>query len=241
MRYVHLSTGNYNPATARVYTDLAILTSNPTITSDAALLFNALTGYAEHIDYRSLLVAPEGLRDGMLQRIERVIARHRDTGEGAIAFKLNSLTDPACIQALYRASQAGVTVDLQVRGICSLRPGVEGVSDHITVTSLVGRFLEHSRIFYFRYGHDEEVLLGSADLMPRNLDGRIEILFPVEDQKLRRVIRDEILFPHLRDTKQARRMDEKGSYSRIVPRSTDPPFDSQAWMLEHAGSWIRKE
>ncbi len=239
VRYVHLSTGNYNPATARAYTDLALFTSNPTITSDAALLFNALTGYAEHIDYRSLLVAPEGLRDGMLQRIERVIARHRDTGEGAIAFKLNSLTDPACIQALYRASQAGVTVDLQVRGICSLRPGVEGVSDHITVTSLVGRFLEHSRIFYFQYGHEEEVLLGSADLMPRNLDGRIEILFPVEDPKLRRVIRDEILFPHLRDTKQARRMDEKGSYGRIVPRSGEPPFDSQAWMLEHAGSWNR--
>jgi polyphosphate kinase len=240
-RYVHLSTGNYNPATARVYTDLALLTSNPAITSDAAILFNALTGYARHIDYHSLLVAPEGVREGMLQRIERVIACHRDTGQGSIAFKLNSLTDPVCIQALYRASQAGVTVDLQVRGICSLRPGVAGVSDHITVTSLVGRFLEHSRIFYFRYGHEEEVLLGSADLMPRNLDGRIEILFPVEDPRLRRVLRDEILFPHLRDTMQVRRMDDKGSYSRVVSRSTDPPFDSQTWMLEHAGTWNREE
>jgi polyphosphate kinase len=204
-------------------------------------LFNALTGYARHIDYHSLLVAPDGLREGMLHRIERVIARHRDTGQGSIAFKLNSLTDPVCIQALYRASQAGVTVDLQVRGICSLRPGVAGVSDHITVTSLVGRFLEHSRIFYFRDGHEEEILLGSADLMPRNLDGRIEILFPVEDPRLRRVIRDEILFPHLRDTKQVRRMDDKGSYGRVVPRSTDPPFDSQTWMLEHAGTWNREE
>jgi polyphosphate kinase len=241
VRYVHLSTGNYNPTTARVYTDLALLTSNPTITSDATLLFNALTGYARHVGYHSLLVAPEGLREGILQRIERVIAYHRDKGQGSIAFKLNSLTDPACIQALYRASQAGVSVDLQVRGICSLRPGVEGVSDHITVTSLVGRFLEHSRIFYFRDGHEEEILLGSADLMPRNLDGRIEILFPVEDPRLRRVIRDEILFPHLRDTKQVRRMDDKGSYGRVVPRSTDPPFDSQTWMLEHAGTWNREE
>jgi polyphosphate kinase len=241
VRYVHLSTGNYNPTTARVYTDLALLTSNPTITSDATLLFNALTGYARHVGYHSLLVAPEGLREGILQRIERVIAHHRDKGQGSIAFKLNSLTDPACIQALYRASQAGVSVDLQVRGICSLRPGVEGVSDHITVTSLVGRFLEHSRIFYFRYGDEEEVLMGSADLMPRNLDGRIEILFPVEDPRLRRVICDEILFPHLRDTKQVRRMDEKGSYSRVVSRSTDQPFDSQNWMLEHAGSWNREE
>jgi polyphosphate kinase len=240
-RYVHLSTGNYNPATARVYTDLALLTSNPAITSDAAVLFNALTGYARHIDYHRLLVAPEGVRDGLIQRIERVIACYRETGQGSIAFKLNSLTDPVCIQALYRASQAGVTVELQVRGICSLRPGVEGVSDHITVTSLVGRFLEHSRIFYFRYGHEEEILLGSADLMPRNLDGRIEILFPVDDPRLRRVLRDEILFPHLRDTNQARRMDDKGSYSRVVPRSTDPPFDSQTWMLEHAGTWNREE
>lgn len=241
VRYVHLSTGNYNPTTARVYTDLALLTSDPTITSDAALLFNALTGYARHIDYHSLLIAPEGLRGGILQRIERVIADHRDTGKGSIAFKLNSLTDPACIQALYRASQAGVTVDLQVRGICSLRPGVEGVSDHITVTSLVGRFLEHSRIYYFRYDHEEEILLGSADLMPRNLDGRIEILFPVEDPRLRCVIRDEILFPHLRDTKQLRRMDDKGSYSRVVPISAASAFDSQTWMLEHAGTWNRVE
>ncbi len=240
-RYVHLSTGNYNPTTAQVYTDLALLTSSSAIASDVAMLFNALTGYARHTGYHSLLVAPEEMRTGILQRIERVIAGHGSTGQGYLAFKLNALTDPVCIQALYRASQAGVRIDLQVRSICSLRPGVSGVSDHITVTSLVGRFLEHSRIFYFRYGEDEELLLGSADLMPRNLDGRIEILFPVEDTQLQRVIRDEILFTHLRDTKQLRRMDDKGSYSRVIGKPLDPPFDSQAWMLEHAGTWNRRE
>ena len=241
IRYVHLSTGNYNPATARAYTDLALLTSNQAIASDVAVLFNALTGYTRHSNYHRLLVAPEGVRTGILQRIERVIAGHRSTGQGYIAFKLNALTDPVCIHALYRASQSGVRIDLQVRSICSLRPGVSGVSDHITVTSLVGRFLEHSRLFYFRYGENEELLLGSADLMPRNLDGRIEILFPVEDPGLQRVIRDEILFTHLRDTKQSRRMDDKGAYSRIMLKSTDVPFDSQAWMLEHAGTWNRDE
>ncbi len=241
IRYVHLSTGNYNPATARAYTDLALLTCNPAIASDVAMLFNALTGYARHTVYHRLLVAPDGVQTGILQRIERVIAGHRSTGRGYLAFKLNALTDPACIQALYRASQAGVTVDLQVRSICSLRPGVSGVSERITVTSLVGRFLEHSRIFYFRYGDEEELLLGSADLMPRNLDGRIEILFPVDDPRLQRVIRDEILFTHLHDTKQLRRMDDKGSYSRIVAKSNDLPFDSQAWMLEHAGTWDGEE
>ena len=236
IRYVHLSTGNYNPATARVYTDLALLTSNPATASDVAMLFNSLTGYAWHTDYHRLLVAPDGIRPGILQRIERVIAEHRSTGQGYLAFKLNALTDPACIQALYRASQAGVTVDLQVRSIYSLRPGVSGVSERITVTSLVGRFLEHSRIFYFRYGDEEELLLGSADLMPRNLDGRIEILFPVDDPRLQRVIRDDILFTHLHNTKHLRLMDDKGSYSRLVAKSNDLPFDSQAWMLEHAGT-----
>jgi polyphosphate kinase len=241
VRYVHLSTGNYNPATAQVYTDLALLTSSSEIASDVAKLFNALTGYAWHSDYRRLLVAPDGIRTGILQRIERVIAGHRVTGQGYLVFKLNALTDPACIQALYRASQAGVTIELQIRSICSLRPEVIGVSDRITVTSLVGRFLEHSRIYYFRYDDGEELLLGSADLMPRNLDGRIETLFPVEDPRLQRAIRDEILFTHLHDTKQLRRMDDKGLYRRVMAKPTNPPFDSQAWMLEHAGTWNRKE
>ncbi|MEQ1794206.1 MAG: polyphosphate kinase 1 [Nitrospira sp.] len=236
-RYVHLSTGNYNPATARVYTDLALLTSNPAIASDVARLFNALTGYAGKTPYRCLMVAPDGVRSGVLARIERVTAQYRETGQGYIAMKLNALTDPACIQALYRASQAGVTVDLQIRGICSLRPGVAGVSERITVTSLVGRFLEHSRILYFRSGDEEEMWMGSADLMPRNLDGRIEAVFPVEAVHLRQAIRDRILFPHLRDTAHLRRMDEKGIYERVAPAAGEPPFDSQQQMLEQAGVW----
>lgn len=237
-RYVHLGTGNYNPATARVYTDLALLTSNPAIASDVAMLFNALTGYAGEHPYHSLMVAPSGVRTGMLDRIERVTARHRQTGEGYIALKLNALTDPACIQALYRASQAGVTVDLQIRGVCGLRPGVPGVSDRITVTSLVGRFLEHSRIFYFRFDRGEEELwLGSADLMPRNLDGRIEVLFPVEAVHLRQAIRDNILFPHLHDTAHLRRMNEHGLYERVAPQPDDTPLDSQQRMLDQAGTW----
>lgn len=236
-RYVHLSTGNYNPATARVYTDLALLTSNPAIASDVARLFNALTGYAGETPYRSLMVAPQGVRSGMLERIQRVTAQHSETKQGHIVLKLNALTDPACIQALYRASQAGVTIDLQVRGICSLRPGIAGVSERITVTSLVGRFLEHSRIFYFRSGHEEDLWLGSADLMPRNLDGRIEAVFPIEAAHLRQAIRDTILFPHLRDTAHLRRMNENGLYERVLPQGNDPPFDSQQQMLEQAGTW----
>ncbi len=237
-RYVHLGTGNYNPATARVYTDLALLTSNPAIASDVAMLFNALTGYAGEHPYRCLMVAPSGVRKGMLNRIERVTAQHLQTGQGYIVLKLNALTDPACIQALYRASQAGVTVDLQIRGVCGLRPGVPGVSDRITVTSLVGRFLEHSRIFYFRFGEKEEELwMGSADLMPRNLDGRIEVVFPVEAAHLRQAIRDDILFPHLRDTAHLRRMNEQGLYERVTPQPDEAPLDSQQQMLERAGTW----
>lgn len=236
-RYVHLGTGNYNPATARVYTDLALLTSNPAIASDVAMLFNALTGYAGEHRYRCLMVAPSGVRQGMLDRIERVTARHQQTGQGYIVLKLNALTDPACIQALYRASQAGVTVDLQIRGVCGLRPGVPGVSDRITVTSLVGRFLEHSRIFYFKSGQEEELWLGSADLMPRNLDGRIEVVFPIEAAHLRQAIRDDILFPHLQDTVHLRRMNERGMYERVLPKPDEAPLDSQMRMLDQAGTW----
>ncbi|MCS6292088.1 MAG: polyphosphate kinase 1 [Nitrospira sp.] len=236
-RYVHLGTGNYNPATARVYTDLALLTSNPAIASDVAMLFNALTGYAGEHPYRCLMVAPSGVRTGMLDRIERVTAQHQQTGQGYIALKLNALTDPACIQALYRASQSGVAVDLQIRGVCGLRPGVPGVSDRITVTSLVGRFLEHSRIFYFRSGQEEELWLGSADLMPRNLDGRIEVVFPVDAVHLRQAIRDNILFPHLHDTAHLRRMNEQGLYERVGPQPNEAPLDSQQRMLDQAGTW----
>ncbi len=170
IRYVHMSTGNYNAVTARLYSDVGFFTSDPDLAADVSDLFNVLTGYSYKQSYRKLLVAPDLMKGQILARIEREIERHRETGDGYLAFKMNALVDRSCIQALYRASQAGVKVDLQVRGICCLRPGVPGISENIAVTSVVGRFLEHPRIYYFRNGGDEELLLGSADLMPRNLD-----------------------------------------------------------------------
>jgi polyphosphate kinase len=239
-RYVHLSTGNYNGVTARIYTDLGYFTSDPEIGADVSDLFNALTGYSRRDEYRKLLVAPGKMQQQLLDRIDREIERHRKDGQGHIAFKMNALVDQPCIQALYRASQAGVKVDLQVRGICCLRPGVPGVSDNITVTSIVGRFLEHPRIFYFRNGGDEEILLGSADLMPRNLYRRVEDLFPVEDARIRNVLRDRILDVHLRDNVQARRLLPDGTYERVQPGSEKPELDSQLWMIENRGIWHRE-
>ena len=241
VRYVHMSTGNYNPTTARVYADIGYFTADPAIGADVSDLFNALTGYSRKDRYRRLLVAPRAMRHELIARIEREIARHREHGDGFLAFKMNSLVDRACIQALYRASQAGVTVELQVRGICCLRPGVPGVSDQITVTSIVGRFLEHSRIYYFRNGGPdgggEEVLLGSADLMPRNLDGRVETLFPVTDPALRAAVIRDILQVHLQDSAQSRRLLPDGAYARITPPPDQPPFNSQLRIVEHRGGW----
>ena len=240
-RYVHLATGNYNGVTARIYTDLGYFTSDPVIGAEASRLFNSLTGYSSQDDYEKLLVAPDMMRQRILDRIEREIERHRVHGDGYLALKMNQLVDKACIQALYRASQAGVKVDLQVRGICCLRPGVPGVSDNITVTSIVGRFLEHTRIFYFRNGGDEEILTGSADLMPRNLDRRMETLFPVEDAHLRDALRDQVLNVHLKDNVQARRLLTDGSYERVVPQDGEPELNSQLWMIEHRGIWHGEE
>ena len=236
-RYIHLGTGNYNPVTARIYTDFGYFTCDPEIAADVSDLFNALTGYSRQESYNKLLVAPSGMRDGILRRIEREIAAHKKSGDGHLAFKINSLVDKRSIKALYRASQAGVRVDLQVRGICCLRPGIPRVSENITVTSVVGRFLEHTRIFYFRNGGDEEIILGSADLMPRNLDGRVEALFPVEDPGVRSALRDKILLVHLRDNVRARRLLSDGEYERVKPGADDEPLDSQNWMIEHRGSW----
>jgi polyphosphate kinase len=177
-------------------------------------------------------VAPDSMRREILRRIEREIARHRQHGDGYLAFKMNALVDKACIQALYRASQAGVPIDLQIRGICCLRPGLSGVSETITVTSIVGRFLEHARIYYFRNGGEEEVFLGSADLMPRNLDRRVEILFSVEASRWRQAIVHDILRVHLHDNVQARRLLPDGSYERLQPPPDEPALHSQAWLLE---------
>ena len=238
MRYVHLSTGNYNGVTARVYTDLGYLTSDPVIGADVSDLFNALTGYSRRDGYHKLLVAPGQMQEQIIARIEREIERQRQHGDGYLAFKMNALVDKPCIQALYRASQAGVRVDLQVRGICCLRPGVPGVSDNVTVTSIVGRFLEHTRIYYFRNGGQEEILLGSADLMPRNLYRRVESLFPIEDPGLCDLLRDVVLDVHLKDTAQARRLLPDGSYENVRPVPGQPALDSQLWMIQN---WARQD
>jgi polyphosphate kinase len=241
-QYVHIGTGNYNPVTARIYTDLGYLTSNPEVTTDVANLFNAITGYSRKEEYRALLVAPGTMRQQILSRIEREIESHRENGEGHLAFKMNSLVDKACIKALYQASMAGVRVDLQIRGICCLRPGVKGVSDNITVTSIVGRFLEHSRIFYFRNSGDEEILIGSADLMPRNLGGRVEALVPIQDPHLRRALKEDILEVHLRDNVKSSRLCEDGRYERLVPADGESAHDTQSMLLqEKPKPWYLEE
>jgi len=240
VRYVHLSTGNYNAVTTRIYGDMGLLTADPDIGSDVTDLFNALTGYSLKEDYRSLLVAPVSLRKGIIGRIEREIGRHRSHGDGYLAFKFNTLEDKECIKALYRASMAGVRVDLNVRGFCCLRPGVPGVSDHIRVTSIVDRFLEHARIYYFHNGGEPEMLLGSADLRPRNLDRRVETLFPVKDPGIRDAILSTILKIHLSDTVKARELHSDGEYTRVGPGEDMVPLRSQAWLIEHRGAWHRR-
>ncbi|ETX05842.1 MAG: hypothetical protein ETSY2_20600, partial [Candidatus Entotheonella gemina] len=229
-RYMHMGTGNYNPLTGRLYTDLSFFTYDPAIGADCSDLFNALTGYSLKTAYRKLIVAP-WMRQALIQRIEREICRHHEHGDGYIAFKMNSLVDPQCIQTLYRASQAGVKIDLQVRGICCLRPGVPGMSETISVTSIVGRFLEHARIYYFRNGEQHEVLAGSADLMQRNLDRRVEILFPIENAHLRDRIINDILAIHQQDNVQARRLLPDGRYERLPPADGAATLSSQAWQL----------
>lgn len=238
-RYVHVGTGNYNVQTARAYTDLGLLTTDPDFCADATDLFNYLTGYSQQREYRKFLVAPLNLREQLSARIEREIQLHSKDGKGHLLFKLNNLADREFIQSLYRASQAGVKVDLLVRGICCLKPGVPGVSENIRVTSIVGRFLEHSRIYYFRNGGTPEMYVGSADMMPRNLNYRVEVLFPIENPEFRKRILDDILSTGLRDTVNAWKMREDGTYARIHPSSSEEPFDSQAWSLAHGGATIR--
>ncbi len=230
-RYVHLATGNYNTVTAQLYTDLGLFTADDDIGADATDLFNYLTGYSDKKDYRKLLVAPINLRSRMEELIKREIEHQRKGGKGHLIFKMNALVDKPMIQLLYQASQAGVKVDLLVRGMCCLRPGIPGVSDNIRVTSIVGRFLEHSRIFYFRNGGHEEIYLGSADLMPRNIDRRVEVLFPVQGQRLIRHLRDEVLETYLNDNLSARRLVADGSYERLKPGGKQQPLNSQSWFI----------
>ena len=237
--YVHMGTGNYNAVTGKLYTDFGYLTGDPFIGKDISDLFNALTGYSRKDHYIKLLVAPQNMRHQILERIRREIDLHEKFGNGHLLFKMNSLVDYQCIRELYRASLVGVKVDLIVRGICCLRPGIYGLSENIRVTSIVGRFLEHSRVYYFRNGGKEEIFMGSADLMPRNLDNRVEVLFPVSSDYIP-IVRDVILGTHLKDNIKARLLLPNGRTERIYPQPDEEELDSQLWMLENRGSWELK-
>ena len=231
-RYVHLGTGNYNVVTARLYTDVSMFTSNEEIAADVSELFNYLTGYSSQTEFRRLLVAPKGLRPDMAAMIRRESEFARQGGAGHMILKMNALEDTEMIRLLYEASQAGVRVDLLVRGICCLRPGLPGISENITVISIIGRFLEHSRIYYFANGGEPELYAGSADLMPRNLDHRVEIIFPIADTKLVKRVRDEILSRYLFDQKNARVMQSDGTYIRAVQKDGVECPDSQQLFLD---------
>jgi polyphosphate kinase len=222
-RYVHLGTGNYS---ANPYADLSLFTCHPEIGADVTDLFNLLTGRSRQHRYHHLLVAPFTVRSGLLERIEREIACHLARGGGHLMFKVNALVDPQLIDALYRASAAGVQVDLIVRGMCCVRPGVPGLSEHIRVRSIVGRFLEHSRVFYFRNNGNEEIFIGSADLMERNLDRRIEALAPVLDRGLARALKTHVLDLQLQDNVRATELGPDGRYYPIVAEGA-PRVDAQ--------------
>jgi polyphosphate kinase len=237
-RYAHLGTGNYNPSTARFYSDLSLFTSDPAITSAVHDVFNFLTAYAEKSNYKPLMVAPRDMAKSCIALIDRE-ARHARRGRPArIIAKCNAVVDPPIIQALYRASQAGVEIDLIVRGQCTLVPGLRGISSHIRVRSIVGRFLEHSRIFYFGNGGKSEIYLGSADWMPRNLYDRVEVLFPLKDELLRQRVADEILPFCLADNLKARVLGSDGTYSYVRRGKGTKGFSMQEHLmaLAHGGA-----
>ena len=230
-RYVHVSTGNYNTVTAHLYTDIGLLTADDAIADDVSNLFNYLTGYSQKSDYQKLLVAPVNLRASFEALIEREI-KHAKSGEGHLIFKMNSLADPRLIRSLYKASRAGVKIQLLVRGICCLRPGIPGISENIEVTSIVGRFLEHSRVYYFRNGGKEEVYIGSADLMSRNIDHRVEVLAPIQDPNLIRILIDRVLDVFLADNVKARQLLPNGSYVRKKAGDARHAVNSQERLIQ---------
>jgi polyphosphate kinase len=237
-RYAHLATGNYNASTARMYTDIGIATAHPDIVDDVSNVFNYLTGYSSKSDYSALLVAPNSLRQRLRALIDREADHARNGRPAKIIIKINGLTDTGLIQDLYRASQQGVTIHLVVRGICCLRPGVNGVSDRITVRSIVGRFLEHSRIFWFENGGNSEVFIGSADLMERNLDRRVEVLCPIMDPSLRGYLGD-VLELYLSDTERAWKLESSGAYT--PPAQSDPAVNAQqALLTRHTVDYLRE-
>ncbi len=232
-RYLHLATGNYNPTTATVYEDVGLFTCDETLAGDVTDLFNYLTGYSTMQDYRKLLVAPVNLRQRLEALIRREMKHVQNGREGYIIIKVNSIQDPPIIQLLYEASQMGVRIDLLVRGLCCLIPGVEKLSENIRVISVVGRFLEHSRIFYFKNDGKEQVFLGSADLMTRNISRRVETVFPIEDAKHIHYLRDQVLETYLKDNISARCMQPDGTYKRCHPNGDDQLVNVQEWLMQH--------
>jgi polyphosphate kinase len=229
-RYVHTGTGNYNPETAKIYTDLGLFTADPDIVADVSDIFNYLTGYSSQREFRAQLVAPVQLRNRLTEMIDREAEHARNARPARIVIKVNSVTDDQMIRTLYRASQAGVPIDLIVRGICSLRPGIPGISDNIRVRSIVGRFLEHSRIYWFQNGGQEEMFIGSADLMERNLERRVETLSPTRDAEILEHLRDVVLGAYLRDTDRAMVLDSSGRYER--PSDSPDRFNAQQFLLK---------
>ena len=226
VRYVHIGTGNYNPKTARFYSDLGIFSCNDNLGADLTDLFNYLTGYSRQRDYRKLLVAPVNMREKFLKLIHREIEHQKQGYPSYIIAKMNSLVDPEIISALYEASQVGVNIDLIIRGICCVRPKVKGLSDRIRVISVIGRFLEHSRIFYFSNGGEEQVYIGSADWMPRNLDARVEVITPIEEGSLVKELK-QILEIILADNRQAWDLKADGTYIQRSPKDGEPEMSSQ--------------
>ncbi len=240
-RYVHLSTGNYNSATAKLYTDIGLFTSNEKICADVSDVFNFLTGYSEQRKYRKLIVAPINMRETFITLIEREIENQKKYGNGRIIFKMNSLVDPVMIAALYEASNMGVKIDLIVRGICCLVPLKQKLSDNIRVKSIVGRFLEHSRIYYFYNNGKEDMYLSSADLMQRNLDRRVEIAFPVENKEIRKILYDSVLDLSVKDNIKSRILLPNGNYVFDHPVFTQPLINVQEWLMEHNVHSIEKK
>ncbi|MFZ5878317.1 MAG: polyphosphate kinase 1 [Chloroflexota bacterium] len=232
-RYIHLATGNYNMVTSRIYEDIGMFTCDEAIGADATDLFNYLTGYSTQQEYRKLLVAPVNLRERIEALIRRETENARQGHKAHLILKTNALVDTRIIDLLYQASSAGVQVDLLVRGICCLRAGVKGLSENIRVISVVGRYLEHSRVYYFFNQGEEEVYVGSADLMPRNLNHRVEVIFPIENRDQIRYLRDQVLGSYLKDNFSARLMQPSGEYKRLKPEGDEKVRNVQAMLMEH--------
>jgi polyphosphate kinase len=238
-RYVHFGTGNYNEVTARIYSDVSLITCNEELGADATSFFNAITGYSQPQKFRRIEAAPIGLRERLLEMIHSETQRQKESGRASITAKLNSLVDPTIIDALYEASQAGVPVRLNIRGTCCLRPGVEGLSENITVVGVVDRFLEHARIFHFHHGGDERVFISSADWMPRNLDRRVELLVPVDNSRARERLLS-ILEIYFRDTVKGRRLLSDGTYVPVTAANGDQPFRSQQQLCELTSKAVKQ-